>query len=68
MRLSQFIEAKMEDILAIWEHDARESLSKHHLSREEIRDHVENILLGIAAKIDHGDDVREELSEFNADQ
>lgn len=68
MRLSQFIEAKMEDILAIWEHDARESLAKHHLPREAIRDHVENILLGIAAKIDHGDDVRDEPSEFNADQ
>lgn len=67
MRLSELITTKMEDILTIWEHDARGSLPQHDLSREAVRDHIEQILLGIAARIDQRGDVREELSEFNVD-
>lgn len=68
MRLSELIKTQMEDILTIWEHDAKKSLPQHNISREAIRDHLEQILLGVAARIDQPGDGREELSEFNVDR
>lgn len=52
MRLPDFIRAHMEDILRIWEHDAKKILPVPRLSREELRDHIEEILLGIAVELE----------------
>jgi len=52
MRLHEFIRAHMEEILQIWEHDAKEILPVPQLSREALRDHMEEILLGIAVELE----------------
>lgn len=66
MELSEFIRTHVGDILTIWEHDAKAALPSA-MSREEIRDHLEQILLGIAAQMERPGSGRKELSEFNAD-
>lgn len=66
MELSEFIRNEMEDILTIWEHDAKETLPCHDISREEVRDHVEQILQGIAAQLERPGKGRDEPSVFNA--
>ncbi|MBL3556943.1 MULTISPECIES: putative bifunctional diguanylate cyclase/phosphodiesterase [Marinobacter] len=52
MRLPEFIRAYMEEILRIWEYDAKDILPVQRLSRETLRDHVEEILLGIAVELE----------------
>lgn len=52
MRLPQFIRAHLEDILRIWEREAKDILPVRRLSREALRDHVEEILLGIAVELE----------------
>lgn len=52
MRLPEFIRAHMEEILRIWEYDAKDILPVQRLSREALRDHVEEILLGIAVELE----------------
>ncbi len=66
MELSEFIRTQVGDILTIWEHDAKAALP-NAMSREEIRDHLEQILLGIAAQMERPGSGRKERSEFNAD-
>jgi len=52
MRLADFIRANMEEILRIWEFDAKQILPIPRLSREALRDHMEEILLGIAVELE----------------
>ncbi len=49
MDLSHFIRTQMEEILTIWERQAKETLPAHMTSPKEIRDHVGKILQGVAA-------------------
>lgn len=52
MSLSDFIRTHMEEILRIWENDAEDILPVSRLSREDLRDHIEEILLGIAGSLE----------------
>ncbi|PXX91798.1 GGDEF domain-containing protein [Marinobacter vulgaris] len=64
MRLSEFIRTHMEDILRIWEYDADKILPIPHLSREELRDHIKEILLGIAVKLEQPPIGHDRFAEF----
>ncbi|MBS3803578.1 MAG: EAL domain-containing protein [Oleiphilaceae bacterium] len=52
MRLTEFIRSHIEDILLTWEKDARRILPKRDLSREEVLDHVREILLDSVDEIE----------------
>lgn len=52
MKLSEFIRAHMEEILRLWEADAKNILSVPRLSREQVRDHIEGILQSIAVELE----------------
>jgi EAL domain-containing protein (putative c-di-GMP-specific phosphodiesterase class I) len=55
MRLTEFIRTHIEEILATWEKDARRILPQHDLTREEVLDHVKEILLEVVDGIDNAD-------------
>ncbi|MEP1214817.1 MAG: EAL domain-containing protein [Marinobacter sp.] len=52
MRLPEFIRAHMEEILWTWEDDAKTILPGPRLSRDVLRDHMEEILLCIAVELE----------------
>lgn len=52
MRLTEFIRSRMDDILKTWERDAEAILAHRELSREQLRDHVEQILLEVCAELE----------------
>jgi len=52
MRLSEFIRVHMEHILQIWEQDAKNILPVRSLTREQILDHIEEILRSIATELE----------------
>ncbi|WP_150911487.1 putative bifunctional diguanylate cyclase/phosphodiesterase [Marinobacter halotolerans] len=56
MRLAEFIRAHTEHILRIWEFDAKHILPAERLSRDELRDHIEEILLGITVTLEQSPD------------
>ncbi|MDL0433445.1 EAL domain-containing protein [Marinobacter sp. TBZ242] len=64
MRLPEFIRAHMEDILRIWEYDAKQILPVPRLTREELRDHIEEILLGIAVELERQPIGHDRFDEF----
>lgn len=64
MRLPEFIRAHVEDILRIWEHDAKQILPVPRLTREELRDHIEEILLGIAVELERQPIGHDRFDEF----
>lgn len=61
MRLPEFIRAHKEHILQIWEFDARRILPVPSLSREALRDHIEDILRDVAVALEQppGEEKRE---------
>lgn len=65
MRLPEFIRSYMEEILRIWEYDAKEILPARRLSRDALRDHVEEILLGIAVELEREPIGHERFKEFS---
>ncbi len=52
IKLSDFIRIHMGEILQVWDYDARTILPNPDLSREKLRDHVEQILLGIVVELE----------------
>lgn len=52
MDLSHFIRAQTEEILVVWERQARKTLPAHMTTPKEIRDHVGSILQGIADRLE----------------
>jgi len=64
MRLPDFIRVHMEEILRIWEHDAKHILPIPRLSREALRDHIEDILLGIAVELERQSVGHDSSNEF----
>lgn len=67
MKLTEFIRTHMEEILQVWDYDAKAILPKPDLSREELRDHVEQILLGIVVELERPATGHERSSLFNPD-
>ncbi|XKH01024.1 EAL domain-containing protein [Marinobacter nauticus] len=65
MKLSDFIRTRMEVILQVWDHDAESILSNHELSDEELRDHIKQILLGIAVELERPVTGHERSALFN---
>jgi diguanylate cyclase (GGDEF)-like protein/PAS domain S-box-containing protein len=64
MRLAEFIRAHTEHILRIWEFDAKHILPAERLSRDELRDHIEEILLGITVTLEQSPNGRGRLPDF----
>jgi diguanylate cyclase (GGDEF)-like protein/PAS domain S-box-containing protein len=64
MRLAEFIRAHTEHILQIWEFDAKHILPVERLSRDELRDHIEEILLGITVTLEQSPDEEGRLPDF----
>ncbi|MEX2475988.1 putative bifunctional diguanylate cyclase/phosphodiesterase [Marinobacter sp.] len=53
MRLAEFIRTHRNEILQIWEQDAEEIIPyEYRLTRVEVRDHVDQILLKIAGEVE----------------
>lgn len=68
MKLSEFIRAHMEEILQVWDYDAESILPHPDLSREELRDHVEQILDGIVVELERPATGHDRSSLFKPDQ
>lgn len=67
MKLTEFIRTHMEEILQVWDYDAKAILPNPDLSREELRDHVEQILLGIVVELERPATGHKRSSHFNPD-
>jgi diguanylate cyclase (GGDEF)-like protein/PAS domain S-box-containing protein len=67
MKLTEFIRAHMEEILQVWDYDAEAILPHPDLSREELRDHVEQILQGIVVELERPATGHDRSSLFNPD-
>ncbi|HEY9120164.1 MAG TPA: GGDEF domain-containing protein, partial [Marinobacter sp.] len=65
MKLTEFIRTHMEEILQVWDYDAKAILPTPNLSPEEIRDHVEQILLGIVVELERPATGHERASHFH---
>lgn len=52
MKLTDFIRSYMDDIVSAWEREAEAILPHRELSRDELRDHVEQILLEVVAELE----------------
>lgn len=68
MKLSNFIRTHMEEILQVWDHDAQAILPTPALSREELRDHVEQILKGILVELERPATGHERSAAFRPDR
>jgi len=67
MKLTEFIRTHMEEILRVWDYDAEAILPNPDLSREELRDHVEQILLGIVVELERPATGHDRSSAFHPD-
>jgi len=67
MKLTEFIRTHMEEILQVWDYDAKAILPHPDLSRAELRDHVEQILLGIVVELERPPTGHERSYLFNPD-
>lgn len=67
MKLTDFIRTHKEEILRVWDHDAEAILPSPGLSRDELRDHVEQILMGIVVELERPETGHERSSLFNPD-
>ncbi|WP_404362576.1 putative bifunctional diguanylate cyclase/phosphodiesterase [Marinobacter sp.] len=66
MKLADYIRTHLEDILRVWEHDAASILSGRNLTRDELRNHVKQILLGVAAELERPETGEDRSGLFNA--
>lgn len=52
MRLTEFIRSHLEDILQAWEQNAEAILPDRDYTRDELRDHIRHVLIGITADME----------------
>lgn len=67
MKLTEFIRTHLEEILRVWDHDAKAILPNPYLSREDIRDHAEQILLSIVTELERPPIGHDRSSPFYAE-
>ncbi|MDX1553048.1 MAG: EAL domain-containing protein [Marinobacter sp.] len=67
MKLTEFIRTHKGEILQVWDYDAKAILPNPDLSWEELRDHIEQILMGIVVELERPATGHERSSHFNPD-